>query len=128
MSLIVFSKTGLSNLTLEHGRTIPHVPENIDVNQEISLTEDNVAKVIDYGPDLTLIRLEFNHLSKDNYDGTVNGLKTWFESSTINWCANSFNMTDENGINRSVRLWQIKFSMARDHGGRYSVSFILKEE
>jgi len=72
--------------------------------------------------------LKLEGLSRENFDSAVNGLKTWFESSQINWCENSFTMVDETGTNRTVRLWQKEFKMAEVSPNRYSVSLTLLEE
>ena len=124
---IVFIKSGLSNLTLERGRLFP-ISTPIEINQDRYLTEDNNAKVVDYGSDLDLWELNFNYLSVDNYNGSVNGLKTWFESSQVNWSMNNFTLTDENGVAHTVRLWQKSFNMPRHGSGRYSISLILLKE
>jgi len=124
---IIFQKTGLSDLTLERGRLFPIV-EPITINQELYLTESMTPKVVDYGNTLKLIELKLEGLSRENFDNAVNGLKTWFESSQINWCENSFTMVDETGTNRTVRLWQKEFKMAEVSPNRYSVSLTLLEE
>lgn len=124
---IKFSKAGMSDLTLERGRLFP-VISPITINQDRYLTESNNPKVIDYGDNLELKELKFNYLSKDNYDGATNGLKTWFEDSTINWCENNFTLTDENGATHTVRLWQDKFDMRMTSNGRYTISLTLLEE
>ena len=125
---IVFSKAGLSDLTLERGRMMPYSPKEIEIHQERYLTESNNAKITDYGSDLTFIKLAFNYLSKDNYDGTTNGLYTWFASSTINWSENNFTLTDEIGVTHTVRFWQGNFNMVKMRGGRYQIELILKKE
>ena len=125
---IIFSASGMSNLTLERGRMLPYTPEEVQINQERYLTESNNAKVIDYGTDISFISLVFMFLSQDNYDGSVNGLKTWFEDSNINWSENSFTMTDEAGTAWTVRLWQSDFKMPKMRGGRFMVELILKVE
>lgn len=122
---ISFIKSGLSNLTLERGRLYP-VRKPIEVNQERYLTESLNEKIVNFGGTIELYALEFSHLSKDNYDGTINGLKTWFSSSTINWSFNTFTLVDENGINHIVRLWQDDFDMQMDSSGRYSLKLLLK--
>ncbi len=128
MSTIVFQKAGLSDLTIERGRILPLELDNIAVNHDMYLTEDNKPKVTDYGDSLNLIRLAFKSLTKDNYDGVVNGLKTWFESTQINWAENSFTMTDESQVVHTVRWWQKKFGMPLSAAGLYSISFILLKE
>lgn len=125
---IVFQKGGMSDLALERGRLLPYSPENININQEKYLTESNNPKITDYGSNLKLISLQFSHLTKDNYDGTVNGLKTWFEDSTINWLESSFTMVDENNVSHTIRLWQDKFEMSMSSNGRYSIFLIFKED
>lgn len=124
---IVFSKAGLSDLTLERGRLYP-LSTPIEINQELYLTENLNPKIIDYGSTITYWKLAFNHLSKDNYNGTVNGLYTWFSSSTINWSEANFTLTDEKGVTHTVRLWQTNFDMPQNEGGRYSISLTLLEE
>ena len=125
---IVFSKSGLSDLTLERGRMFPYSDGSITIHQDRYLTESNEAKVVDYGSDLTMIVLRFQYLSKDNYNGATNGLKTWFQTSEINWSANSFTMTDEDGVAHTVRFWQGDFSMPKTSNGRYQIQLVLKEE
>jgi len=125
---IVFTKAGRSNLTFERGRIVPYSTVEYTINQQMDLTESNTPKVTDYGDDLKLMKLVFNHLSKDMYNGTVNGLETWFSSSEVNWAENSFTMTDETGATHTVRLWQKKFGMTADQGGRYGVSIVLLKE
>jgi len=125
---IVFVKGGLSDLTLERGRIYPYSAGDITIHQDRYLTESNQAKVVDYGTDLTMIVLSLTYLSKDNYDGAVNGLKTWFQSVYINWSANSFAMTDEDGVSHTVRFWQGNFSMPKTSSGRHQIQLIFKEE
>ena len=124
---IVFSASGMSNLTLERGRLYP-LSKPTEINQELNLTDDMNPKVTDYGGTAKYWKLMFNYLSKDNYDGSVNGLKTWFEDSNINWCATSFTLTDENGVAHTVRLWQKAFDMPEHGSSRYSIAFTLLEE
>ena len=124
---IVFSAAGMSNLTLERGRLYP-LSMPIQINQELNLTDGMNPKITDYGGTAQFWKVIFNYLSKDNYDGSVNGLKTWFEDSNINWCENSFILTDENGVAHTVRLWQKGFDMPENSSGRYSVSLTLLEE
>jgi len=124
---IVFSKAGLSDLTLERGRLYP-ISKPIQINQELYMTESLNAKVVDFGSTATFWMMVFSYLSKDNYDGTTNGLKTWFESSTINWCENNFTLTDESGVSHTVRLWQNKFDMQESSSGRWNISFTLLKE
>ena len=124
---IKFQKSGMSDLTLEKGRLFP-VSAPIEINQELHLTESNNPVVIVYGDNLNLIELKFKGLTKDNYDGTVNGLKTWFEDSNINWMENNFTLIDEKGVSHTVRLYQKKFDMKMDSNGRYSVSLKFIEE
>ncbi len=124
---IVFSAGGMSNLTLERGRLYPlSIP--IQINQELNLTDGMNPKVTDYGGTAQFWKVIFNYLSKDNYDGSVNGLKTWFEDGNINWCENSFTLTDENGVAHTVRLWQKNFDMPENSNGRYSVGLTLLEK
>ena len=125
---IVFAKAGRSNLTFERGRIVPYSTVEYTINQQLDLTESNNPKVTDYGDDLQLMKLTFNHLSKDMYNGTVNGLETWFSSSQINWAVNNFTMTDEGGTAHTVRLWQKGFALSKDQGNRYSLSIILLKE
>ncbi len=122
---IKFQHSGMSELTLERGRVTPYVPEEIEPHQDLYLTEGNNPKVINYGDPLKFMKLEFKYLSRDNYDGTVNGLKTWFEDSTINWSANNFTLVDENNVSWTVRLWQKKFNMKNLGNDRYSVELVL---
>ena len=125
---IVFQKAGLSDLTLERGRLFPYSEKDIEINQKRYLTEDNNPIVIDYGSNLNTIRLSFSHLTSDNYDGTVNGLVTWFETSEVNWSANNFTLVDELGVSHTVRFWQKEFAMPKQIGGRYSIELILLKE
>lgn len=125
---ITFAIAGRSDLTMERGRIIPYVPIEYKIDQLLHFTEQNNPKVTDYGSNIQFIKLSFKHLSKDQYDGTVNGLETWFSSSQVNWAANSFTMTDEEGNTHTVRFWQNSFQMTRDAGGRYTVSFVLLKE
>lgn len=125
---IVFQKSGLSDLTLERGRLVPYSRGNISVNQERYLTESNNAKITDYGNNITFIELAFDHLTKDNYDGSTNGLKTWFESTQVNWSANSFTMLDEENVSHTVRFWQGSFDMPTKANGRFSFKLVLKDE
>lgn len=127
MSAIVFQKSGLSDLTLERGRVFP-VREPITINQDNYLTEAMNPKVVDYGSTLQLLRVTFKGLSEDNYSGTINGLKTWFSSSQVNWMENSFTMIDELGTIRTVRLWQKQFDMRSISPNRYSITLTLLEE
>lgn len=124
---IVFSHASLSDLTLERGRIYP-VSQPIQINQDRYLTESNNPKVIDYGDDLNFIQLNFQYLSKDNYDGATNGLKTWFQDSNINYSENSFTLTDEDGVAHTVRFWQANFNMPQTSNGRYQISLTLLKE
>ena len=92
------------------------------------MTESNNPIVVDYGDNLEFINLNFKNLSKDNYDGAVNGLKTWFESSEINWSANNFTLIDELGVSNTVRLWESSFGMAFKANGLYEISLKLLKE
>lgn len=125
--MIVFQKAGLSDLTLERGRLFP-VSSPITINQENYLTEDMNPKVVDYGATAQLLAIELDGLSKDNYNGAVNGLYTWFASSTINWCENSFTLVDEYGSSHTVRLWQKEFDMQQVGPNRYQLSLTLLKE
>jgi len=125
---IVFQKGGLSDLTLERGRLVPYSPEEQEINQERYLTEDNNPKVVDYGSNHKTMKLAFSFLTKDNYDGATNGLRTWFEDSNIDWCMNNFTLVDENSVSYTVRLWQKKFTVKKHSNDRYSLSLIFKIE
>jgi len=125
---IIFQKSGLSDLTLERGRVFPVTDTRIRPNQERYLTESLNPKVVVYGGTLQLLELRLEGLSRDNYDGAVNGLKTWFESSQVNWSANNFTLVDEQGQTRTVRLWSDEFKMTLVAPNRYSVSLLLLEE
>ncbi|NOY60294.1 MAG: hypothetical protein GXO75_15400 [Calditrichaeota bacterium] len=124
---IVFQKSGLSDLTIEGGRLYP-VSEPIRANQERYLTEDNSPKVVNYGDPLKLIKLVLDGLTRDNFDGTVNGLKTWFENSSINYSENNFTMVDETGQSRTVRLWQDDLDIKETSPGVFQVTLTLLEE
>jgi len=67
-------------------------------------------------------------LSKDNYDGSINGLKTWFENAAIDWRKNYFQYTDESGSEYDVRLWDEVFSMEEYASNRYRIRILLREE
>lgn len=124
---IKFSAGGMSTLTLERGRLYP-LSMPVQINQELNLTDGMNPKVTDYGGGVQFWKMMFNYLSKDNYDGAINGLKTWFEDSNINWCENSFTLTDEDGNTHTVRLWQKNFDMPENSNSRYSVGLTLLEE
>ncbi len=128
MSTITFQKAAMSDLVLERGRLLPFSPEAISINQDMYLTESNNAKTVKYGDNLSLVKLSFNNLTKDNYDGTVNGLKIWFENALIDWTLNSFTMIDEAGIINTVRLWQKDFTMPLKSNSRYLIGLTLKLE
>lgn len=123
---ITFRKTGLSDLILERGRLFP-LKNPITINQERYLTESNTPVVVDYGNPEKIIEVHVEFLTRDNYDGTINGLKTWFESSTINYSLNSFTLIDENGYEHTVQLWQDDLDFSENISGRYSVKMDLKE-
>lgn len=127
MSKIKFSAAGMSDLTLERGRLYP-IKKPQTKHQERHLTESMNPKVISYSGTLTLWRLDLIYLSSDNYSGAVNGLKTWFEDSNINYSANSFTLTDEDGVTHTVRLWQDNFDMQKIPSGRYQISLLLLKE
>lgn len=127
MGSIVFKKSGLSDLTIERGRVYP-VRQPIQINQERYLTESMNPKVIGYGSTLETIILEFVGLTRDNYDGATNGIKTWLSSSTINWSENSFTLVDERGDTHTVRYWSDTFDMPRVYGNRYSTTLTLLKE
>jgi len=124
---MTFSKSGRSNLTLERGRLYP-VSISYTKNQERYLTEGMNPKVVSYSGTLQLFNLSFSYLSKDNFDGTVNGLKTWFQSTQINYSEYNFTLTDENGVTHTVRLWDDNFEMGKDVSGRYFVTIKLLKE
>jgi hypothetical protein len=124
---MIFTKSGRSNLTLERGRLYP-VSINYAKNQERYLTEGMNPKVVSYSGTLQLFNLSFSYLSKDNFDGTVNGLKTWFQSTQINYSEYSFTLIDEDGVSHTVRLWDDDFEMGKDVSGRYFVTIKLLKE
>jgi len=127
MSKIVFQKSGLSDLTLEHGRSYP-TSIVIEVNQERYLTEDFKPKVIDFGSSHETMVIKLEGISKDNIDGAINGLRTWFEASQVTWALNSFTMINERGINQTIRWWDKSFKIKEVSPNRYDVSFIVKVE
>ena len=55
---IVFSKAGLSDLTLERGRLYP-ISKPIQINQELYMTESLNAKVVDFGSTATFWMMVF---------------------------------------------------------------------
>ena len=128
MATITFQKASMTDLILERGRLLPTTPEVISINQDMYLTESNDAKTVKYGTNLKTSKLSFNNLTVDNYNGTVNGLKTWFEDALIDWTLNSFTLINEAGETLTVRLWQKKFSMGLKSNSRYSVNLLLKIE
>ena len=125
--MIVFQKSGLSDLTIQRGRAFPvrnpHKP-----NQIRHLTENNQAKVISFGQALRLVELQVGGLNADNYNGAVNGLQTWFSSSQINYSLNSFTMIDEYGESNTVRLWQDDFEVVETEPGIFAIKVTLKIE
>jgi len=127
MADIIFQKGGMSDLTIERARVLPStIP--IEINQKRHLTQSMNAKVVDYGSTMETFQISFQGLTRDNYDGVVNGLKTWFSNSNINWAKNSFTMRDENNEVFTVRFWQDDFDMPNEEGDVYSISLILKKE
>lgn len=124
---ITFQKTGLSDLVIERGRLFPD-KQPIQINQDRYLTESMNSKIVSRGSSAQFLKLKFSGLSKDNYDGTVNGLKTWFESSTINWSSASFTMIDEDGTTHTVRYWNDDFDMPGIAPNRYEFTLELKKE
>jgi len=121
---VTFQKAGLSDLTIETGRSFP-IKEDIAFNQEINLTEDRQPKVVDYGGDPeSFIEVNINPISVKEY----NDLKAWFISSQVNGSANTFTMIDEEGTTKTVRLWDRKVSLSKEAFGVYSTSFLLREE
>ncbi len=127
MSKIVWKKTGMSDLTIDKGRSFP-VNEPIQINQERYLTESLNAKVINFGSSAKFIQLDIAGVPRDNYNGTINGIKSWFENSNVNWSKNSFTMIDERGVTLTVRLWQDDFNMPEQWANRHNVSILLKVE
>lgn len=124
---IIFSKGGMSDLTLERGRIFP-IQSPIQINQERHFTESMNPKVIVYSGTAEFFELKLEGLSRDNYDGTVNGLKTWFENALINWSENNFTLVDEEGNSLTVRLWQDNFNPQEESANRYSISLTLLKE
>ena len=124
---IQFSKSGMSTLTLERGRLFP-IQNPKTANQDRYLTESNNPKVINYGDALEVMELNLAFLSKDNYDGAINGIKTWFENANINYSENSFTLTDEVGETHTVRLWQDKLNIQKVSSGRYQIKILLLVE
>ena len=125
--MITFKKTGLTDLVISRGRILPS-SEPIIINQDKLITSSNNVIIIDKGINTKLIKLSFKFLTKDNYDGAINGLKTWFENSQINWMENTFTLVDENNVEKTVRLWDDKFDMKFEKGDTYSVSLTLRDE
>ena len=127
MRKIVFQKTGMSDLTLERARSYP-ISEPYQLNQERYLTENGQPKVVKYGDPVRFIEVQLKGLSRDNYDGVVNGLLTWFSDPNIDWSKNSFTMIDEYGQQHTVRLWQDDFNMKQDSWDSYSIRLKLLKE
>jgi len=123
--MIIFKKTGLSDLYIPVGRTFPS-NEPIQTNQNLYLTSGSQAKVVVTQAVHKTLELRLDGLPRDSFDGVFNGIKTWFESAIINWSYASFTMTDENGADHTVRLWQKKFNMPRVNNGLYSTKLLLK--
>lgn len=114
-------------LIFEKGRIFPK-PNPIEINQAMGFSEDMKAKVADMGNNLELIDVMMQRLTKDQYDGTVNGLKTWFDNTNINWRKNTFTFQDETGAKITVRLLDENFDMPEVVSGFYSFKLRLMQE
>lgn len=123
-----FSHSSIStDLVFEKGQLYT-VRKPIRPNQIVGRTAGGQIKVAKLGKsELTLI-LNFTGLTKDNYDGTVNGLKTWFETAAIDWRKNSFTLVDETGTSYTVRLMNPEFDMQEYSPGRYRITLTLRKE
>ncbi len=125
--MIIFRKAGLSDLTLERGALFP-MRNPIEKNQYRYLTESGNAKVYTQSGEHETLVLKFQGLSRDNYDGTVNGLKTWLKASQINWAENAFTLIDSDQRELTVRYWADNFDMPPASFNRYDVTLTLKVE
>jgi hypothetical protein len=126
--MITFQGSGMSDLAVQHGRSFPFSPSSIEWNQEVHLTEEYNSKILDFGSSIEFIQVVLTGLTRDNYQGSVNGLRTWFMDSNINGAETSFTFIDENNETHTVRLWQTKINFQLDGFDSYSVSFVLKKE
>ena len=126
MATLIFSKSGAPTVTFSRGRIFP-IAEPININQRRNETESMRTKVISYGSQSNFIRVALDGLPKADYD-EANGLRTFLEDPSVNWSANTFTMTDETGVARTVRFWQDTFQMEEVAPNRYRVNILLKVE
>ena len=125
--MITFKKTGKSDLTIKNGRILP-AKDSIQINQIKTLTSGNNPIVVDYSNSKKIYKLVLKNLSKDEFSGSINGIKTWFKSPEINWMMNSFTMILTDGTQKIVRLWNNKFDMNMKPNFRYDLIIELREE
>lgn len=122
--MVVFQKSGLSDLTFENGRAYP-LSSPVEFNQEIYENEDRSVKVVDYGgTPVEYIQINLPGMNQKE----ALGLLAWFKSSQVNGAANTFTMVNENGESQTVRLWQTRVETEQDGFGIYSASFTLRKE
>ncbi|MDZ7355755.1 MAG: hypothetical protein ONB55_21760 [candidate division KSB1 bacterium] len=122
--MIVFQKSGLSDLTFENGRAYPLISP-VEFNQEIYETEDRSVKVVDYGgTPVEYIQINLPGMNQKE----ALGLLAWFKSSQVNGAANNFTVINENGESQTVRLWQTQIEIEQDGFGIYNASLTLRKE
>lgn len=122
--MITFRKSGLSDLVIPRGRLYP-AKTPIEINQDRLLTESNNPIVVNYGDHLELLEISLEGLTRDSYDGTVNGIKSWFKNSAINFAENNFTIEDEHGESFTVRYWAGNFDMQETGENNFSVKLKL---
>lgn len=121
-----FVKETLPPLVFEKGQSYPiHRP--IKPRQIIQEAVGGAEMVTDVGTPEELFNLVFQRLSEDNYSGLVNGLKTWFEDSNINWGQNSFTYQDEDGVETTVRYLDNTFDMPDRIAKLFSTKLTLRK-
>lgn len=127
MSAILFQKSGMSDLTLANGVILPK-KHTYQINQKRYFTESMNAVVLSLSSKAELLILRIADVSKDNFNGSVNGLKTWFDNSLINYSENNFTLVDENGETSTVRLWADNFEIDETQPGLFSLELTLLKE
>jgi len=123
MALPEFQKTGVTTVIFDRGRVFP-VSEPVEVYQHRYNTEGLNTKVISYDVEINFINASFTGLTSAN----KTALETFFQHANVNWSESDFTFVDENGVSRTVRLWQDRFNMVETSPNRFSVTFLLKDE
>ena len=125
MSIPTFSKTGVSTFPCDYARAFP-LRAPVGGQQILDEAGGGQPKVADLGAEEQFIHIKVRNLSETNRDE----LLTFFRDSLINWSANPFTWTYENGNTSLVRYWNSKgiLDPQEVNDDKYSVIITLKVE